>query len=301
MRLLYHNELKPGDIVSIFTDYHQEKPNTYEGEATLIEKDCDLHSFSLYNEKLLTREEDRAIHPLTSKHLPLTREQTNNNKKWERIHSFFEDAPTKEIKLIRDKLRKKVSRDDKSLIDFRATLRTLRFKHVDDVSRIGFFFELYDDETLLRYFHQKYQRIWSPTIYREERWLVEFIPNQYSIASQLCTYGDGEPFRTYRKIRTIACVCPSEDIQYCEIHRHFTGNETISNDDRRIMRLRMKDDADTDTDTDVDEDEDDLPPHSLVDDEDDDDDEPDYATIPLDESNITDYDRTIDSGFGDYF
>jgi hypothetical protein len=322
MQLLYHNELKAGDTVSIYTDYQQESPKTYEGEAILVEKHSDMHSFTLYNEKLLTREEDKVIDPKTGKHAPLTREQLSNNKKWERMCTFFENEPTKEIKLIRDSLKRKLSRNDKSLIEFFRALRRIRFRYTSDISKVGFFFEMYDNQTLLRFFQQRYMRSWSPTLYREERWLVEFIPNQYSVDTQMCLYGS--PFRTYRKLRTIACVCPSEDIQYCEIHKHYTDSDGISNNDRRLRRLKVKElalnpEEDDDSDDDLLDDLDDNYYADNTDndaDNDDNDDNDDidisdesmitetverYAQVPFEDTHLSDYDRTLESGDDDYY
>ena len=249
MELLFHNQLKAGDLINVYTQYMLEE--SYEGVAILLEKHSDGRSFSLYNEKLLTKEEDRVIDHLSGKYKPLTREQERNNKTWTKINSFFEDIPTKEIIAIRDKIKKKVSRIDTSLIDLYRVVKQQRLKYHANISKIGFFFELFSDDQIVRYFQQKYIRYWSPTIFREERWLLEFIPEQYGLHNQMCLYNS--PFRTYRKIRTIAKVSPSEDIQYCEIRKHTTLENGVSNDDRRLMRLAI---IDYDSDDKDDEDDD---------------------------------------------
>lgn len=59
--------------------------------------------------------------------------------------------------------------------------------------------------------------------------------DQHSIESKWCLYNS--PFRTYRKIRVIACVAPSEDIQNCELRKHGTGEHPFSNFDRQKLKL----------------------------------------------------------------
>lgn len=78
MELRYYNELKVGDVVNIYTNYKLETPDSFEGHAILIKKVDTGHSFTLYNEKLHTLEEDRVVDS-NGKYLPLTKEQMENN------------------------------------------------------------------------------------------------------------------------------------------------------------------------------------------------------------------------------
>lgn len=156
-QFLYHNELKPGMIVSIYTDYQQETEDSYEGEAILISKQTDGHSFTLYNEKLQTLYEDRPL-TKTGKHMSLTKEQVKSNKIFTQIDTFFEEDVTKQVKTIRDTIKRMLSRDHKSLPALYHTVRRLKYEYLNDITRIGDFFAKFTTDQIVRYFQQKYIR-----------------------------------------------------------------------------------------------------------------------------------------------
>lgn len=52
-------------------------------------------------------------------------------------------------------------------------------------------------------------------------------------------------FRTYRKLRTIACLSPSEDLQNCDVRRHTTDLKPVSNSDKlRLKHMKLKGEVD---------------------------------------------------------
>lgn len=227
--------MKEGDLVNIYTDFKFEEK--FEGVARVIKKIDVGHSFIIVDEKLYTQLEDRALSKDGS-HLPLTKTQESNNKKYARLILYFEGTSKKEVnkefvilgKKIKSLLSSKLESIDKInhvLDDYRNTWR-----NTTDTRKL--FFKEFNNETIIRFFQQRYMKNWSPSIWREEKWLVEFIPDQYCIERKVCLFNSS--FRTIRKMRKLICICPNEDAQNCEIHHYTTDESGISNADKKEKR-----------------------------------------------------------------
>lgn len=152
-QLIIAGQLRPANIVNIYTAYRTEAPSTFEGAAVLIKKVEDGHSFIVQDEKLVTKAEDRAM--INGKHIPLTQSQENNNKKHQRLADFF-TTTNKDIKAVKDTLRKLVTRDPTKLKLLYNTIIALRHKHVNSDTRVGTLFKEYDDNYIALFFQQKY-------------------------------------------------------------------------------------------------------------------------------------------------
>ena len=237
-QIIKHGQLKSFDIINIYTAFRTEAASSFEGAAILISKAEEGHTFIIQDEKLVTKEEDRIM--INGKHIPLTKQQKENNTKHQRMVEFF-NTTNKDIKLVKDTLRKLVNKDPEKLKVLYDTIIKLRYQHNKALSKIGTFFREFDDNFIALFFQQKYLKNYSPTIYRDEKWLVEFIPEQYCINKRVCLYNDTTvKFRTYRRIRTIVCISPSDDLDSCDYRRYTTDDTGYSNYDRKQQRELKK-------------------------------------------------------------
>lgn len=233
-------EYKPGEIVSIYRDCKNEL--NYEGEAILIEKVKVGHSFIRPDEKLYTKLEDKSIDE-KNKHIPLTKGEKHNNNLYNQLVTYFEGYTIDGELYINKDLQRfgklLVQQLNTSLDNPSSVLETIskyRFTCRNKVDETKTFFNKFTDEQIFRFIQQRYMKNWSSTIYREEKWLVEFIPDQYSIETKSCLYNSA--FRTTRYLAKIICICPNEDAQDCDIVLHTTNERGVSNKDKRLMRKK---------------------------------------------------------------
>jgi hypothetical protein len=230
--------MKPGDIVNIY--FNPQLETGFEGQAKLIKLIEKGHSFILYNEKLFTRLEDRAMGENGS-HLPLTKEQERNNKIYANMILYFEGSKNSilhpEIKAFREKLKSSIGKSQKHLNKVNNLLFRYRLKWRNLEQHKSFIFQYTNDE-IIRFIYQRYTKDWTHTIYREEKWLVEFIADQYSIETRSFLFNSN--FRTTRKIRTTLCICPSEDTQNCEMVYYTTNSKGLSAYDKKTNRAKEK-------------------------------------------------------------
>lgn len=210
---------KAGDVVSIYTDFQDEDPSTYLGEAILIEKVRDGDSFYLKDEEVIVRE--KRIY---------TKSEEQAIVKYNALKRFFDgDKPDKtdtekkrktrngslKIKLALTVERKDLIDDDermRKVID--SFLAKKQFKSMTEelLSRFDF-------DYIVRYIQQDRPN-WRPTIYKSERWLVRFIKDKE---------GWDVDYTTHRNIRLISCINPSESIRDSDIRRFTTYNGKSSN------------------------------------------------------------------------
>jgi hypothetical protein len=230
--------MKPGDIVNIY--HNPQLELNFEGQAILIELIDEGHSFTLYNEKLFSKLEDRAISENGS-HLPLTKEQQENNKIYANMVLYFEgnkgSLVNPEIRIFRDELKALIGRTEKHLNKMNVLITTYRFKWVKLNLHKSFIFQ-YTNEQIIRFIYQRYTKNWTPTIYREQKWIVEFIGDQYSIETKSFMFNNS--WRTTRKIRELLCICPNEDTQNCEMIYYTTNSKGLSAYDKKTKRNKKK-------------------------------------------------------------
>jgi hypothetical protein len=231
--------MEPGDIVNI---YHTPQLELgFEGQAKLIELVDEGHSFILYNEKLFTKLEDRAIGENGS-HLPLTKEQENNNKIYANMILYFEGSKgslvNPEIKIFREELKSLIGKTEKHIKKMHSLILSYRFQWSRLNLHKSFIFQYCNDE-IIRFIYQRYYKNWTHTLYREQKWIIEFVGDQYSIESKSCMFNN--PFRTVRKIRNLLCICPDEDTQNCEMVYYTTNSKGYSAYDKKIKRNKKKD------------------------------------------------------------
>jgi hypothetical protein len=225
--------MKKGDTVNIYLNSNYN--SKYEGSATLIKRIEKGHSFIIPEEKLFTKLEDKALNSDGS-HFALSKLQKLNNIKWNKLNEIFSK---KELKPIEKKLVANLNRDINNYDTLNDLLFKLRLSYLNDSSIIRAMFMDFNNDELIRFIQQKHFKHWTYTIYRNEKWLVEFIPEQYDTQSKWCLFS--KPFRTTRKIRSIVCICPDENTQSCEMMYHTTDESGKSNGDRAEIKQKLKD------------------------------------------------------------
>ena len=247
--------MKPGDIVNI---YHNPRlQSKFEGAAKLLEYHSIGHSFVLYDEKLFTRLEDRAIGE-DGAHLPLTKKQVENNKKYARMVIYFEGSAqrkfvhpeVRELKTILARLAEKST--EESLKEMGDILFKYRLRWKGQSTMKSYIFDHFTDETIIRFIFQRYTKNWTHTVWREEKWLVEFPAGQYGLHNKMCLFNS--PFRTYRKIRKLVCISPHEDTQNCEMVFHTTNEKGVSGYDKKMARENAKEENSDILEEEIDED-----------------------------------------------
>lgn len=230
--------MKPGDIVNIY--HNPQLELNFEGQAKLIELVEEGHSFILYNEKLFTKLEDRAIGENGS-HLPLTEEQQENNKLYANMILYFEGSKgsivNPEIKIFREELKELIGKTEKHLKKMDLLIFKYRLKWAKLNLHKSFIFQ-YTNDQIIRFIYQRYTKNWTHTIYREQKWLVEFVPDQYSLETKSFMFNNA--WRTTRKIKVPLCICPNEDTQNCEMIYYTTNSKGLSAYDKKVRRNKKK-------------------------------------------------------------
>jgi hypothetical protein len=230
--------MESGDIVNIYHNPQMEV--NFEGQARLIKLVEDGHSFTLYNEKLFTRLEDRAIGENGS-HLPLTKEQEENNKIYANMVLYFEGIKGSvvhpEIRIFREELKLLINRSKKNFNKITNHIFQYRLLWSKLDLHKSFIFQ-YTNEQIVRFIYQRYCKNWTHTIYREQKWIIEFIGDQYSTETKSFLFNNS--FRTTRKIRIIICICPDEDTQNCEMVYYTTNSRGLSAHDKKSDRSKKK-------------------------------------------------------------
>jgi hypothetical protein len=233
--------MEKGDIINIYLN-HKLQFN-FEGAAKLIELKEVGHSFVINDEKLFTKLEDRAIGK-NGAHLPLTSSQIENNKKYARMVMYFEGSPQRqfihpEVKELKELLIDLAEdKTQESMNKMYSLLFQYRLKWKGEHTLKSYIFDHFTDDLIVRFIYQRYMKNWTHTIWREEKWLVEFLPEQYGLHNKMCLFS--KPFRTYRKVRRLICICPNEDTQNCEMVFYTTNSKGVSGHDRKIARKEKK-------------------------------------------------------------
>lgn len=233
-------DLKVDSVINIYSDHKLQ--TKFEGKAKLVKRKEKGLTFMLYNENLLSIQENQVINKKTGAPLPFTQEQKENNRTYANltikflgivrsgvthvnlhVHNLYlllneevseELENPKHLDMILNHYRK----EWKICSDARGTFFG-QYEH-------GVFIKAITNEQIIRFIQQTCLKNWCHSIWREELWVVEFITDGYS-----------SPFKTTRRVRTLICINPSEDGQNSGILHYVTkGNSLISNADRKELR-----------------------------------------------------------------
>lgn len=204
--------LNEGDIVDIYTDYQEEIG--YEGKARLIKKIRPGDSYYLKEEK---------IKPVDKKEY--TKRELAEIHKYKRLTTLFK-GNNGMVNVHCRRLLKKLMAERKDQLDdyerMQVVLNEYREQFQDSIHKVGCILREYDDYYIYRYVHQD-RKIWQPSIFSYERWLVEFITD---------SSGWEVSWKTERNIRILKCVNPSESLRKCELLEHTTYDNGIPSKDR---------------------------------------------------------------------
>lgn len=231
----YEKEIPPstlseGDIVNIYTDYMT--MNKFEGSAILLERVSKGHTYLQPSERMLVKDEDRLT--VNTKLQPLTKQQKINAEKYNELTRYLEGFKVKGVisvnKTLAELRKKLVDNLSKSVNNYKTLnriVREYRFKSYSRIDEVKQFFSKFTNYEIVNFIHQKYQENWDYTIYREEKWRVAFIPEQYSTDTRYCLYNT--EFITTRKIATVVCISPEDAYRnnHSELSQHITNSKGL--------------------------------------------------------------------------
>lgn len=200
-------DLKPGNIVDIYTDYKE--CEGYEGKAKLLKRIGYGDSFYLRDEAV----------KVTDKKLYSNTEISKQSKYSNMFGAFFGregQRVTKEYKRVWKELcalRKDNTSDFKNMNEYLNNLREELKTSTKSIRRLLD----YSNDYIIRFVcqYRKYND-WTPTIFASERWQVEFIEDHTGWAVN--------NFITNRNIRIIRCVNPDEKVRNSEVLKYTTYN-----------------------------------------------------------------------------
>jgi hypothetical protein len=220
----YNVNIKIGDKVPIFRDPKNNKK--YEGVARLIRLDDYKDTFYEDYEKLYQNS-----HTKSSLGKKPDKRQRILNDKHQYIQRYYErGAP--DIDTFFNALRSKCSRKHKSFNNMMDVCDNFFDSYKDDPTNIihNLFNECTHTE-LIRFVQQIKIKDWSPTLFRLERWLVEFEPQADLERNVLFN----TPFRTYRNIRTLVKISPIESSTKVSLSKYTTYNGVSSDNKEDIL------------------------------------------------------------------
>lgn len=228
-------DLIVGNIEPIYSDSKFQLE--FEGSAVLLERKSKGLSYILYNENLVTKLEERTIDEESGSHMPFTTSQKESNLVFAKltialrgikVHGVIKVHPL--LKTFYNILQNQVSDDIDNPKVLITIINKFRALWTSEESELGDFINQFNNEQIVRYVQQTTLDSWTHSIWREEKWLVEFISDGFS-----------SPFKTIRKIRTLVCINPKEDSQNSGISHYITKeNSEISNADRKEERAEVK-------------------------------------------------------------
>lgn len=243
--------MKPGDIVMIYLNWKEEqKP---EGFAKLIEKVEDGDSFYREDERLyypvhnFDREEMKVDKSRPSKvsifddykeqlndeekRAKLTKAQIKSNNRYNKLHAALRgkkstiDGKTSinpALKALNDELKKSVTASVENVKVLSKIIDGYRFKQWNPSDSINMFFKKFSNDEIVRFAQQEYIKGWTPTIFKGERWKVEFYGPQFDIETKKLLQHSKHVAN--RWIRTTLCVAPNESPQISELVYYTTYN-----------------------------------------------------------------------------
>lgn len=233
-------------IVNVFYDLDV---NKFSGAARLIEVKEKGHTFIDGSESLLTIRENKSVGK-DHKHLPLSKKEKRNNRIYNELNrSFYEYdrySIDKDFKDVITYLKKMTSKKIESLQKVEDAIIYYQFKWRDKIDSRRVAFCKYSPKIIRDFLYQTTLKDWYNTLYRREKWVVEYIPEQYDIKTKMLLYGTS--FRTTRTLAVPVCISPNEDAQNCKIRYFSTGTNmnnlgsSISNSDRKLLNLKPEED-----------------------------------------------------------
>lgn len=207
-------EYEPDNIVSIYTDWQNDVG--YEGEAVLIEKKEVGDSFYMDYEKLYVPLNRRTN--LTNREIDKIQVQLNS------IYEYLEYYCNLGDRTINNFISECIpycNNDNGSYNELFVVIESWKKTYENNPHLISNIFKV-QTQYITRYFQQKYTKNWSQTLFREEKWIIEFRP-QSSLSSKKSLYYN--TFRTVRKLRILHCISPLDLAKKKEVLTHTTYNK----------------------------------------------------------------------------
>lgn len=192
--------LEENRIVPCYTDYKNEKG--FQGYCILIEKISEDDTFYVDNEELIFKSSDED--DMSSS---LTKVPSSVRKKIKLVEyiEFLLENRSRSVRQFKSQMKKLTDRSPSSYYDMYNLVQTYKTKYMDSKLSIKNILAI-DTEILVRYFQQKYLKGWRPSLYRSEKWLVEFYPQTHEGKVLF-----NSPFRTSRRIRTLVKISPKDE------------------------------------------------------------------------------------------
>lgn len=218
--------MKEGDIVNVFTDYMYNKG--FQGVAVLKEFSNYGRTNIYYNEKLFTKPENKAYNKVTLKQT-LTKEEKENNKIYYDLLKLFNTSDIKDndFKEVILDLKNSVSEKIENYEKLKEKIIKYQFSFYNSLEKKRELFCSINPRLIRNFLLQTELKNFSFTLWREENWLVEFIPDQYCIEKKWVTHTT--PFRAYRKFNVLVAINLKEDSQSCTI-RSFENKKQDDED-----------------------------------------------------------------------
>lgn len=189
----YNLSLSEGDIVPCYLDYKSQ--DKFEGYCILIEKKSSGPTFFMDNEEVyinLANVPDIGLSSLTG----------HGNKALRTtlyIDSYLKKRKNKSIRELTKRIKPLVNRTLQSYNNVYNELEKIKCEYPAPNLVANIF--MLDTRTIALYFMQKYTVFWRPTLFREERWVVQFYPQERF----------NTPFTTCRRIAIISAVAPRDE------------------------------------------------------------------------------------------
>lgn len=209
---MVHTELEAGIMVEIYRDY--KNSSNFEGVAILLEKKSIGDSYYLDLEEIRIPYTTKSS--LTTLPDPV---QIQLNKLYQYLYDFC-TSNNAEVKDFVRTLKALCSKDIHSYNNMYQEVQLWKDKflytphYINNILRV-------ETKYIVRYFQQKFIKDWRPTLFRLEKWLVEFPTQKHPFTGDILF---NSPFRTTRWISIILAISPSEESKTHDLSRFTTYN-----------------------------------------------------------------------------
>ena len=241
----YNAVMENGMLINVYSDHIYNKK--FEGVARLIELKEPEHSYIKYDEALLTKKENKVS--ADGERVLITKREKANNFIYNKLHEAFYGTDRYSMDTEFGKVVKYLKKHVKKTSIGKEKLYNIviyyQFLWSNTIYPKRALFRDTDPHFIVDFIYQTSLKNWAPTIYRTEKWKVEFIPSQFCIKTRNWLYD--KPFTTTRKFGRIMCINPNQDAQNCKIRFYSTGTEmhnlgsTVSNFDRKKRNIKIED------------------------------------------------------------
>lgn len=191
-------ELQEGQIVASYRHYKNDE--VFEGHCILVEKISEDDTFYVDGEELVPKSFD-----LSSSSLNKTSGSTKRRIKLVRYLDLILANPSPTIRKFSRAVKSVTNRDITSYNRIYSIVESYKKKYDGSNNSIKNIL-LIDSTTLSRYFQQKYIQGWRPSLYRSEKWVVEFYPQTHNGVTIF-----NSPFRTSRRFKILVKIAPQDE------------------------------------------------------------------------------------------